>query len=271
MSRRVSVRRRDLRDLLSIASHEDFHDYLLNEALSRYAAHRRRQGLSLGRALAVCANRRDARILRRFAFDEITLSAITNPSAEINQHLADDARCTYTQQNSECLTFPSRSFDLVMCKEGIHHLARPVLGFYEMLRVARGAILLIEPAETHIGLVLERLGLSTVFEVNQSGNVRSRDNYVFRWSVRQFDHLLKSYYLDSGYQIDVTVGWMSSRFNANVNPLIRKASAVSGWLAGFLPGSRGNYMTALILPGTDLPKDPKPAILVEARVASDAE
>ncbi len=52
---------------------------------------------------------------------------------------------------------------------------------------------------------------------------------------------------------------MSSRFNGHRFVGVRRFAAVAGWLTGFLPGSRGNYMTALIVPGADLPPDPKPA------------
>jgi SAM-dependent methyltransferase len=247
-----------LGELLSLNSHDDFHDYLLDQGVERYASYCRQRGLDLGNVLAICANKREARALRKHAFREIVLSGITEPSEELTSYLAGDDRCRYIQENSECMSLPSRSFDLVICKEGIHHLARPVLGVYEMLRVTRGAILVIEPAETQIGRLLERLGLASIYERNQTGNIRHRDNYVFRWTVKQFDSLLKSYFLESCYVLDVTVGWMSSKFNANENILVRKVAALAGWLAGMVPGSRGNYMTALIFAGSDLPPEPIP-------------
>lgn len=254
----ITVRRRALADLLSIKDGDDFHDYLLDEGIRRYALARGERGLGFGRVLAICTNKREARALRKYAFDEIVLSGITPPSDELQAYIADDDRCRYIQQNSECLTLESQSFDLVICKEGIHHLVRPVLGVYEMLRITRDAILVIEPADTLIGGLLERFGLASVYETNQSGNIRYRDNYVYRWSVRQFDSLLKSYYLESGYRLDVTIGWMSSKFNANGKAWLRRSAALAGWLASLLPGSRGNYMTALIIAGRDMPGDPMP-------------
>ena len=252
------VRRRALRDLFAITGHDDFHDYLLNEGVERYANSRRQRGQRLGRVLAICANKREARALRNHPFDEIVLAGITPPGEELLAYIKDDPRCSYVQENSECLTVASRSFDLVICKEGIHHLARPVLGVYEMLRIARDAILVIEPADTLIGRLLEKMGLASIYETNQSGNIRYRDNYVYRWSVHQFDGLLKSYYLESGYTLDVTVGWMSSKFNANPSALVRGMAALAGWTASLVPGSRGNYMAALIICGQDIPDDPKP-------------
>jgi hypothetical protein len=58
--------------------------------------------------------------------------------------------------------------------------------------------------------------------------------------------------------LELTLGWMSSRFNGHPNRAVRRVAALVGWLVGFVPGSRGNYMTALIVPGRDLPPDPEP-------------
>jgi ubiquinone/menaquinone biosynthesis C-methylase UbiE len=51
----------------------------------------------------------------------------------------------YSVQNAENLTFDDESFDFVFCKESYHHFPRPALALYEMLRVARKAVVLIEP------------------------------------------------------------------------------------------------------------------------------
>ena len=52
--------------------------------------------------------------------------------------------------NAESITLPDNSFDYVLCKEAIHHMPRPQLAIYEMLRVARRAIILIEPRDVLI-------------------------------------------------------------------------------------------------------------------------
>jgi hypothetical protein len=71
-----------------------------------------------------------------------------------------------------------------------------------------------------------------------------------------FDELLKSYYLDSGYKIDITVGWLTSKWNGNKNTIVRIIAALAGKLLSLIPGSRGNYMSTLIIAGNDLPPDP---------------
>jgi len=54
----------------------------------------------------------------------------------------------YAVENAERLTFDDESFDYVFCKESYHHFPRPGLALYEMLRVARKAVILIEPNDT---------------------------------------------------------------------------------------------------------------------------
>lgn len=51
----------------------------------------------------------------------------------------------YKKENAECLTFKDNSFDFVLCKESYHHFPRPIVALYEMIRVAKKAVILIEP------------------------------------------------------------------------------------------------------------------------------
>jgi len=236
----------------------DFHDYGIRHAIERYRLLRDEQGLGLGSVLSIGSTHREARRFVEHPFDEICLTGILDADAALREIAAADARVRYEKQNAERLRYASASFDLVFCKESLHHLARPVQGLYEMLRVCRGAVLLLEPYDSQLDGLLRRLGLSTVYESNQLGNLELRDNFVYRWNRRELEYLLKSLYLDSGSSLELTLGWLSSRFNGHPKWLIRRCAALAGWLVGFVPGSRGNYMTALIAPGRDLPPDPEP-------------
>lgn len=253
------VLRRPLRDLLRIESTMDFHTYALDHAISRYRTHRDARGRGLGSVLAIGANRREARAFAAHPFEEILLTGLLDPDAELNEIAGSDARIDYQRQNAEHLTVPSRSFDLVFCKESLHHLPRPVLGLYEMLRVCRSAVIFIEPWGTQLDWLLRRLGLSTVYESNQSGNLQLRDNYVYRWDRRLLASLLNGLYLESGYRVELTLGWTSTRWNGHPSRAVRRFAAYTGWLLGFVPGSRGNLATVLVAPGSDIPPDPDAA------------
>lgn len=53
----------------------------------------------------------------------------------------------YGIENAEKLSFADNSYDVVFCKEAFHHFPRPYLALYEMLRVSKKAVVMIEPAE----------------------------------------------------------------------------------------------------------------------------
>jgi len=53
------------------------------------------------------------------------------------------------KENAESLSFNDNSFDYVFCKEAYHHFPRPYIALYEMLRVAKKAIVLIEPNDIY--------------------------------------------------------------------------------------------------------------------------
>lgn len=62
----------------------------------------------------------------------------------------------YQIENAERLSFESDSFDFAFCKESYHHFPRPFIALYEMLRVARNAVVLIEPLDNIPMPLMER-------------------------------------------------------------------------------------------------------------------
>lgn len=52
-------------------------------------------------------------------------------------------------ENAEKLTFENESFDYVFCKESYHHFPRPTIALYEMLRIAKKGVILIEPNDVY--------------------------------------------------------------------------------------------------------------------------
>lgn len=99
------------------------------------------------------------------------------------------------KENAESLSFSDNAFDFVLCKESYHHCPRPMVAFYEMLRVASQAVVLIEPndcmvnrtwaegaADGLLSSVKWMLGrTSAVQEFEEAGN------YVYRVSQREME------------------------------------------------------------------------------------
>jgi ubiquinone/menaquinone biosynthesis C-methylase UbiE len=61
----------------------------------------------------------------------------------------------YRVENAERLSYADGSFDYVFCKEAFHHFPRPFLALYEMLRVARKGVILVEPQD-QVGSLLKQ-------------------------------------------------------------------------------------------------------------------
>ncbi|MBE9510237.1 MAG: methyltransferase domain-containing protein [Bacteroidetes bacterium] len=56
----------------------------------------------------------------------------------------------YSKENAEALSFSDEEYDFVFCKESYHHFPRPMIALYEMLRVAKTGIVLIEPNDGYV-------------------------------------------------------------------------------------------------------------------------
>ena len=74
--------------------------------------------------------------------------------------------------DAENLPFADSSFDFVFVHDGLHHLSDPYRGVREMLRVARRAVVIAEPADAALTHLSMRLGISGTYE--EAGN------YVYR-------------------------------------------------------------------------------------------
>jgi ubiquinone/menaquinone biosynthesis C-methylase UbiE len=86
---------------------------------------------------------------KKNGFNNVTVSDISENSLKICNEF--DPSITTMMLNGESLDVPDASYDLVVVQDGLHHLPRPVTGFTEMLRVAKKAVIVIEPFDSLIG------------------------------------------------------------------------------------------------------------------------
>lgn len=107
----------------------------------------------------------------------------------------------FSKENAESLSFGDNSFDFVLCKESYHHFPRPMKALYEMLRVARKGVILLEPADHYIftnffqaffrGILLavNALGILKLFlgkEIKRH-TYEEVGNYVYKISEREME------------------------------------------------------------------------------------
>ena len=125
-------------------------------------------------------------LLRARDFSDITISDISDEALEICRAANPDFK-TAVANTEDMRGFLDGSYDIVVVQDGLHHLQRPVQGYTEMLRVARLAVVVIEP---HHGAVGRLLG--TTWEQD-----RGALNYVFRWNRLILEQATHSYLLSS--------------------------------------------------------------------------
>ncbi|MCE7069672.1 class I SAM-dependent methyltransferase [Dyadobacter sp. CY327] len=104
----------------------------------------------------------------------------------------------YSVENVEKLSFGDDTYDYIFCKEAYHHFPRPYLGVYEMLRVAREAVILVEPHDP-ISKMPFLLALRNIFDRFDTKLLQKYwknrysfeevGNYVFKLSEREMDKL----------------------------------------------------------------------------------
>lgn len=129
----------------------------------------------------------DAHFLRNHGAD-VTASSLTDVSLRIAHERGWIDK--FQAENAESLSLADRSVDFVLCKESFHHFPRPYIAFYEMQRVARIGVILIEPQESTPRLldVLKKF-IKRVTRGDQSFLFERVGNYIFRVNVRELERI----------------------------------------------------------------------------------
>lgn len=83
------------------------------------------------------------------------------------------------------LAFKDNAFDYVFVGASLHHLKEPLRGIYELLRVAKRGLIVIEPNDSWLTRIFEKLGWASEYEPEHS-------NYVYRFSKRDVAKVSKA-------------------------------------------------------------------------------
>jgi SAM-dependent methyltransferase len=120
----------------------------------------------------------DAIRMKRRGFQDVLPTDITDALLSVakERKLIED----FGVENAESLSFDDNSIDYVLCKEAFHHFPRPFLALYEMLRVAREAVVLIEPQDQWIDLPLVAPPRVPKYEVEDG-------NFIYSISMRELE------------------------------------------------------------------------------------
>lgn len=120
----------------------------------------------------------------------ITVSDFSEKAVEQTLNIFPDVHGRV--EDNEKLSFSDNYFDFTYLSSALHHLPRPNIGLYELLRVSKYGIIIKEPNDTWLTRLATKLGIAQ--EVEKSGN------YVYRYSKREIQKIANSLFYD--YSVD---------------------------------------------------------------------
>lgn len=133
--------------------------------------------------IASCGTGLDVHYLRKYYDSDFTVCDLSEKSVQMTLKLNKNIR-GYVEDN-EKLSFSDNSFDYVFIAAALHHLPRPMVGLYELIRVAKCGLIVIEPNDSWLTRLATRFKLAT--EIEEAGN------YVYRfnaWDIKRISRAL---------------------------------------------------------------------------------
>jgi SAM-dependent methyltransferase len=136
--------------------------------------------------VASCGSGIDAAYLLTFSKPKIYVSDLSENALKTTLRLFPQFQ-GQTEDN-ERLSFDDDFFDFSFIAASLHHLPRPVLGLYELLRVSKHGVIIIEPNDSWLTRLAGKMGLAQEYEVH--------GNYVYRFSRRDVKKIASSLFCD---------------------------------------------------------------------------
>lgn len=98
----------------------------------------------------------------------------------------------YQAMNAENIALPEDSVDFVLCKESYHHCPRPPIALYEMLRVARIGVVLIEPLDNMKLLDFFKNMLKKLLRGDSDDDLQFEPsgNFLYRLDLRELSKMM---------------------------------------------------------------------------------
>lgn len=185
-----------------------------------------------------------------YGFHDVTVADMSENALE-NCRRFDPRLKTRLLDGEDMTEVEDDSYDIALVQDGLHHLSRPVLGFTEMLRVARFATIVIEPAWSLAGKII-----GTKWEVHDDAI-----NYVFRWNRSILEQATLSYLLRKDVIIEACRIWDHSLYvQKAVNRLPRQhqLTAARAIYSALEPANRaGNMMIGVVIKPNGPPPRPR--------------
>jgi SAM-dependent methyltransferase len=122
---------------------------------------------------------------------EVTVADLSTAALEGARARNSSLKCTC--MDAEALAFADCTFDWAIVRDGLHHLARPIKGLYELERVSREGFVVLEGQDSIPVRLLSRLGVAE--------NWDPAGGYVYRFSRREIRKIFYSLQTISSWRI----------------------------------------------------------------------
>lgn len=114
------------------------------------------------------------------------------------------------------MPYADNSFDLIFIEAALHHMYKPHLAIYEMLRVTRRSIIICETQDHWLMNLMMRAGLAEEYELSsvrahhgKEGGVNNTHipNFVYRWAPGELAKVFKCLDPTRSVEVDVEYAW----------------------------------------------------------------
>jgi len=103
----------------------------------------------------------------------------------------------FRAENAEKISYDDESVDFVLCKEAYHHFPRPPVALYEMLRVAKQGVVLIEPVDNPSPLGALKTLAKRMIRGDGDVQFEPSGNFIYRINLREMEKLMTAMGLKS--------------------------------------------------------------------------
>lgn len=145
--------------------------------------------------------------------------------------------------DSENLPFKNSSFDIVLVRDGLHHLPHPFKGLSEMNRVSKLGFIMIEAQKTFVTNIFIKLGIALEHEIS--------GNYVYRFTRDEISSQMEKMSIKD-YKLHTLWCYHVSFLSKHIYPLLNskfwlKLFMSMFYLFNFMFGYYGNSMIVVAM------------------------
>lgn len=180
-----------------------------------------------------------------FGIVDITTSDIEEERLELSKKegLIDH----YEIIDAESITFPDNSFDVVFCKEAYHHFPHAPTGLFEMMRVCKKAVILLEPFDQRPKSWFQKLR----DKIKSPQEFETVGNFVYTISLNEVYKSCTSmqfkYIAWKGYEDHFS----SAQKNENLKLILFRVASILKKILSFIGYKKPGHVACILLKNND--------------------